>query len=138
MARMGPTWVCARSSPYMIWLLAGYPCRTNNNGSRLISDHFASMGTYFLLLGCFALPSLIGGLSPCLIVSCFVLSDSYHLKTSSFLKRKQMGRGSRSGEEGRLGEELRGMEGKEAVNVVYCLIKEALFSNKKYVHKTPC
>lgn len=49
-----------------------------------------------------------------------------------------MERGSGSGEEGRLGEELGEMEGGEAVNIMYCLIKEALFSNKKYVHKKAC
>lgn len=138
MARMGPMWVCTRSSPYVIWLLACYLCETHNNGSRFISDHFASMETYFLLLGCFALPSLIRGLSPCLIVSCFVMSDSYHLKTWSFLERKQRGRRFGYGEEGGLWDELGEMKGGEAVNIMYCLIEEAIFSNKKYVHKKAC
>lgn len=30
------------------------------------------------------------------------------------------------------------MKGGEAVNIMYCLIEEAVFSNKKYVHKKAC
>lgn len=37
-----------------------------------------------------------------------------------------------------LWEELGEMEGEEAVNIMYCLIEEAIFSNKKYVHKKAC
>lgn len=48
-------------------------------GSGCISDSFPALGTFTL----FGLPHsvLTGGLLPCLITSCFVLSDNHLLET---------------------------------------------------------
>lgn len=50
-----PAWFCARSPPYMLWLLAWWFCATPNSKCESVSDSPA-LGILFLLLGHLAQP----------------------------------------------------------------------------------
>jgi hypothetical protein len=69
-ASTGPTWVCARSSTYMLWQLAWCFCGTPNSGSRCVSDAYAWSWDFFPHDGLLC-PASTWGPLPSLIVSCF-------------------------------------------------------------------
>lgn len=76
----------------------------------------------------FGLPcsASIGGLLPCLVVTCFVLFGCRLLETCSFLRMKQKKSGPGRG----AGEDLEGVERRETVVGMYRVREDSVFNLK--------